>query len=66
LNDLLKYNVNTNKATKGKGTMLTQPLDLEQFNQGVNKKLVQFHPRWLKGSYETNKGTRNELQTTPK
>ncbi len=46
--------------------MLTQPLDLEQFNQGVNKKLVQFHPKWLEGSYETNKGTRNELQTTPK
>jgi hypothetical protein len=40
LNDLLKYNINTNEATKGKGTMLNHPLDLEQFGQRVSKKLV--------------------------
>jgi hypothetical protein len=32
LNDLFKYNTNTNKATRGEGTMFTHPLNLEQFD----------------------------------
>jgi hypothetical protein len=40
LNNLLDYNVNTNVATRREGTMLIHPLNLEQFGQGVNEKLV--------------------------
>jgi hypothetical protein len=38
LNNLLKYKANTNGAKKGKGTMLTHSLGLEQFGHGVNEK----------------------------
>jgi hypothetical protein len=40
LNDLFKYNANTDVAIKRKGNMLTHPLDLEQFGQRVSEKLV--------------------------
>ncbi len=46
--------------------MLIRPLDLEQFGQGVGKKPTLLHFGWFKGSYETNEGTQNKLQTTPK
>jgi hypothetical protein len=46
--------------------MLIHLSGLEQFDQKVSEKLVWPHPRWLKGSYETNEGMRNETQTTPK
>ncbi len=53
-------------ATKGKGTMLTCLLGLKQLDQGVNEKHVWFRLGWLKGPYETNKGTQNETQIAPK
>ncbi len=46
--------------------MLICSSNFKQFNQGVNEKLSQPHPRWLKGLYETNKGMQNETQTTSK
>jgi hypothetical protein len=66
LNNHLKYNTNTNVATKEKGTMLTRSSGLGQFNQRVNEKFVRLHPRLLEGSYETNEGMWNKIQTTPK
>jgi len=53
-------------ATREKGTMLIHPLDFEQFDQGVNKKLAWPCLEWLEGSYETSEGMQYELQTTPK
>jgi len=53
-------------ATGGKGTMFIRPLDFEQFNQGVNKKLAQPCFEWLEGFCETSEGMQNEPQTTPK
>jgi hypothetical protein len=66
LNDLLKHNTNTNRTTKGKGTMLICPLGLEQFDQKVSGKLAYPHLGWLEGSYGTNEGTQNKIQTTSK
>jgi hypothetical protein len=34
------YNVNTNKAIRGEGTMLIHPSILEQFGQRVNEKFA--------------------------
>jgi hypothetical protein len=34
-------------------------LDLEQFGQGVSKKLTSHILGWLKGSYEINEGMQN-------
>jgi len=39
--------------------MLICPLDLEQFGQGVSKKLASPCLGWLKGSYEINEGMQN-------
>jgi hypothetical protein len=40
LNDFFKYNANTKVIIKGKGTMLTHPSDLKQFDQEVSEKHV--------------------------
>jgi len=40
LNNLFKYNINTNKATRKKGTMLTCSLGFKQIGQGVSEKLA--------------------------
>jgi hypothetical protein len=40
LNDLLEYNINTNVATKGEGTMLTHPSNFERFDQRISEKLI--------------------------
>jgi hypothetical protein len=40
LNNLLKYNANTNVAIGGKRTMLIYMLGLEQFGQGVSENLL--------------------------
>jgi hypothetical protein len=40
LNDLLKYNANTNETIRGEGIMLIHPLDLEQLGQKVSEKHV--------------------------
>jgi hypothetical protein len=66
MNDLLEYNTNTNAVTRGKGTKLICSSSFEQFNQEVSEKLASPRLGWLKGSYETNKGMRNETQTTLK
>jgi hypothetical protein len=39
--------------------MLICPLDLEQFGQGVSKKLASPCLGWLKGFHEMNKGMQN-------
>jgi hypothetical protein len=46
--------------------MLIRPLGLKQFDQGVSKKPIWPCLGWLKGSYGINKGTQNNIQTTPK
>jgi hypothetical protein len=46
--------------------MLTHLLGLEQFGQGVSEKPSEPCLGWLKGSYEINKGMRNEIQLAPK
>ncbi len=46
--------------------MLICPLGLEQFDQKVSGKLAYPHLGWLEGSYGTNEGTQNKIQTTSK
>jgi hypothetical protein len=46
--------------------MLIHPSNFEQFDQRVSEKPTKSHPKRLKGSYETNKNTQNNIQTTPK
>jgi hypothetical protein len=46
--------------------MLIRLLGFAQFGQKVGEKHVWPHFIWLKGSYETNKGTRNDIPTIPK
>jgi hypothetical protein len=53
-------------ATRGKRTMLIRSLGLEQFDHGVSVKPTSPPPKWFERSYETNEGTQNETQTTPK
>jgi hypothetical protein len=53
-------------AIGGKGTMLIHPSNLRQFGQGVNEKPTSLSSKLFEGFYETNEGTQNKLQTTPK
>jgi hypothetical protein len=46
--------------------MLIHPSGFEQFDQGVSEKPTCLCLGWFEGSFETNKGTRNNIQVTPK
>ncbi len=46
--------------------MLICSSSFKQFSQKVNEKLAWIRLKQLDGIYETNEGTRNQIQTTPK
>jgi hypothetical protein len=62
LNDFLKYNANTNKAIRGKGTKLIHSSSFEQFDPRVGKNLPNLVLDGLKYFVKQTKACKTRLK----